>query len=217
MKNKITLKTVLYFVLTLLPLVIVFILLPSLPEKIPMHYSFSGEINRWGSRYESFLFPIITIIFALIFKLSKFTKNKIANDKSYNTISLGILFMFNIFTFIFLYYCFYPKSLGNNNITSALLSIMFIFLGNIFPKLKQNSFIGIKVPWTLKNETVWYKTHRLGGFVWVIGGSIMLLLSLFVSNAASFIILLVGLAVITIIPSVYAYVIYKKLIGNLHE
>lgn len=217
MKNKITLKTLLYFVLMLLPLLIVFILLPSLPEKIPVHYSLSGEINRWGSRYESFIFPIITIIFALIFKLSKFTKNKIANDKSYYTISLGFLFIFNIFNFIFLYYCFYPRSFGNNNITSGVISIMFIFLGNLFPKLKQNSFIGLRLPWTLENETVWYKTHRLGGFVWVIGGSIILLLCLFVPNAASPIILLVGLAIITIIPSVYAYVIYKKLLGNLHE
>ena len=29
------------------------------------------------------------------------------------------------------------------------------------PSLKQNYFIGIKTPWTLENEMVWKKTHRI--------------------------------------------------------
>ena len=217
MKNKITFKPLLYFALTLFPLLVVCILFSSLPEKIPMHYNFYGEINRWGTRYEVFLLPIITIIFAFIFRLGKFTKNNIANANPYDALGLGFLFIFNLFNFIFLYYCFYPRIFGSTNLINAILCIIFIFLGNFFPKLKQNSFIGIKIYWTLKNETVWYKTHRLGGIVWVIGGSIMLLLCLFFPNVNSNIVMLVGLAIITIIPLVYSYVIYKKLIINLNE
>lgn len=217
MKNKINYKTVLYFILAILPLVLVFILLPRLPERIPIHYNFSGEINRWGTRYDAFILPAITIIFALIFQLSKFTKNKVVNAKSYYIIHLGFLFIFNVFNLIFLYYCFYPRNFESTNLSNAILCILFIFVGNFLPKVKQNSFIGIRVSWTLNNDTVWYKTHRLGGVVWVVSGSIMLLLCLFVPNINSTIILLAGLAVMTIIPLVYAYVIYKRLPTNLQK
>ncbi len=214
MKSKISYKTLLNLILTLFPLLIVIVLFPNLPKKVPVHYNFSGEIDRWGSRYECFTLPIITIIFALILQLLKFTKNKVANAKPYYAMSLALLFIFNVFNFIFLYDCFYPKGFGTANLTSAALSFLFIVLGNFLPKLKQNNLIGIRLSWTLNNETVWYKTHRLGGIVWVIGGSIMLPSCLFVSNVYSTIILLAGLAIISIIPSVYSYVIYKKLCNN---
>ena len=216
MKNK-TYKTVLYFTLSLLPLLVVCILFSSLPEKIPMHYNFNGEINRWGTKYESFILPIITIIFAFIFQLLKFTKNNVANAKPYEALSLGFLFIFNIFNFIFLYYCFYPRIFGATNLINAIMCVMLIIFGNFFPKLKQNSFVGLRLYWTLNNEIVWYKTHRLAGIVWVIGGSIMLILCLFMPKFNSTIITLGGLAIISIIPSVYSYIIYKKISINLHN
>lgn len=205
MKNKINL------ILTFLPLIITSVLFSSLPEKIPMHYNFSGELNRWGSKYEAFIMPIIIIVLSLVFALAKSAKNKFSSEKSYITIISGVLFTFNVLDYIFLYTCFYPRSFGNNNLIYSVISLCFIFLGNFFPKLKQNSFIGIRVPWTLENETVWYKTHRFSGFLWVIGCSIMLILCLFTPSSVSSIVFIIGVAVITIIPCIYAYIIYKKL------
>ena len=57
MKNKKTL----YFILMFLPLIITLVVLPFLPEQIPAHYNFAGEIDRWGSKYESLIFPFVTI------------------------------------------------------------------------------------------------------------------------------------------------------------
>ena len=34
----------------------------------------------------------------------------------------------------------------------ALLGVMFIFIGNYLPKVKQNRTLGIKISWTLNNE-----------------------------------------------------------------
>ena len=48
--------------------------------------------------------------------------------------------------------------------------LMFLLLGNYMPKLRQNSFMGIRVKWTLENEANWNATHRFGGKVWVAGG-----------------------------------------------
>ena len=43
------------------------------------------------------------------------------------------------------------------------LGLMFYFIGIVMENSKQNWFIGIKTPWTLSNEKVWNKTHKLGG------------------------------------------------------
>ena len=48
--------------------------------------------------------------------------------------------------------------------------LLFILLGNYMPKFRQNSFMGIRVKWTLENEANWNATHRFGGKVWVAGG-----------------------------------------------
>lgn len=50
------------------------------------------------------------------------------------------------------------------------IGILFIVLGNYYGKIKFNYFVGIRTPWTLANEEVWYKTHRFAGPVWIVGG-----------------------------------------------
>ena len=41
--------------------------------------------------------------------------------------------------------------------------LMFLVLGNILPKVRQNNTIGIKIKWTLENEQNWNATHRFSG------------------------------------------------------
>ena len=54
-------KKTIYFLLMFLPLLITVFALPFLPEKIPAHYNFAGEIDRWGSKFETLIFPAVTI------------------------------------------------------------------------------------------------------------------------------------------------------------
>ena len=52
----------LLYVLTFLPLAMVLTAFPFVPDPMPAHFSLSGEVNRWGSRYELFLMPVISAI-----------------------------------------------------------------------------------------------------------------------------------------------------------
>ncbi len=56
----------------------------------------------------------------------------------------------------------------------AATGILFILLGNVMGKLPPNPYIGIRTPWTRADERVWDQTHRFGGWVFVIGGFIIL-------------------------------------------
>ncbi len=55
-------KKTVYYILMYLPFVIVLTALPYLPEKIPAHYGFDNQVDRWGCKYETLLFPIISLL-----------------------------------------------------------------------------------------------------------------------------------------------------------
>lgn len=61
---------------------------------------------------------------------------------------------------------------------TIFLGVLFVILGNVMPKVTQNMIFGIRIYWTLKNEDNWFHTHRVGGFVFVIGGLLMIFTSL---------------------------------------
>ena len=94
-----------------------------------------------------------------------------------------------------------------------LVSLLFILIGNVMGRFKHNYFVGIRTPWTLANEEVWRKTHRMAAPLWVIGGIVNILLT-FAGvnfNGIAFIIIMV---VIVIVPIVYSYISYQKIFSE---
>lgn len=43
--------------------------MPILPDKIPAHYGFDGNVTRFGSKYELLIMPVITIGMSFIWLL----------------------------------------------------------------------------------------------------------------------------------------------------
>ncbi len=52
----------LFYTLMFLPLIVSMIALIFLPDLIPVHYNIKNEIDRWGSKYEILIIPIIIIL-----------------------------------------------------------------------------------------------------------------------------------------------------------
>ncbi len=103
----------------------------------------------------------------------------------------------------------FGKEIDLSLFLSILLGIMFVFMGNYLPKIKQNRTLGIKVSWTLNNEENWNRTHRFGGKVWVIGG-VILLFSVFLPFKAMVWIIVSVITAIAVIPIAYSYSVYKQ-------
>ena len=91
-------------------------------------------------------------------------------------------------------------------LVSVFMGLVFVAVGNYLPKCRLNYTIGIKIPWTLNSEENWNKTHRLAGFVWVIGGVLIAVLSIFSTLWLIFPVILV----MTLIPMIYSYLLYRK-------
>ena len=106
----------------------------------------------------------------------------------------------------------YPVNLGYQiDITfymELLLGVLFVIIGNYLPKARQNYTIGIRIPWTLANEENWNRTHRLAGYLWMIGGILMIIACLSRLVPAEW---LIGLFLImALVPCIYSYWLHAK-------
>ena len=90
-----------------------------------------------------------------------------------------------------------------------IIGILFVVMGNYMSQLRSNYLTGIKLPWTLASETVWKKTHRIGGRGFMLVGMVLICTS-FIKGAFSFILFMVSLAVFMLFISIYAYLEYQK-------
>jgi uncharacterized membrane protein len=94
-----------------------------------------------------------------------------------------------------------------------LIGLLFIFLGNMLPKVPKNLFVGIRTPWTIANELVWERTHRLGGWLFVLSGIVMILKGLILPGSALFQNVTTVLALGCLLyPMLHSFILYKKLV-----
>ena len=59
-------KKIVFYTLMFLPLIVALIALQFLPEQIPAHYDLNNQVTRWGSKYETLIFPVITVVFGYV-------------------------------------------------------------------------------------------------------------------------------------------------------
>lgn len=188
-----------------------------LPEEIPMHFNAAGEADRIGSRLEVFIFPLLSVVFGgLMLIIAKNQGKKENGSEKAHLIAGNIILLFlNVFQVYFLWMAYtYTEASGNivmdSSLTSIILGAMFILIGNFLPKVTRNRTLGIKLPWTLKNDVCWQKSHRFGGLVFVITGLLLVASGLIFNTTACAIAVFVIMVVMTAVISVGTYVISKK-------
>ncbi len=197
----------------LLPFLYLIYIWNDLPNQVPMHWNIKGEVDRYGDKMELILIPIMLplLIYGLLLIIPKIDpKGKIKNmgNKYHSLKTLMTIFMSVLALFIL--YSSKNGSFANPNIIVLLIGLLYVILGNYFKTIKANYFLGIRTPWTLESETVWKETHKLGGVLWFIGGFIIVLGSLILSQTLCFILFISITLLITLVPIVYSFIRFKK-------
>lgn len=201
-------KLIITSLITLVPIIIGLILWNQLPDQVPMHWDINGNVDRYGSKAVAvFVMPLLLFVIQWVCALvtSLDPKKENISDKTF-TLVLWIIPILSLVVHALVYASALGHAISVNIIMPLILGALFIVIGNYMPKCKQSYTVGIKIPWTLNDEENWNKTHRLAGFVWVVGGIIMLVTA-FVGTAVISICMLVPMV---IIPFVYSYLLYKK-------
>ena len=195
-------------IVMLLPILIGVLLWDRLPEQVATHFDFEGNPNGWTSRgFTVFGIPLFLLVCQWIAAVATLSdpKHKNLSEKVFKLILWLVPIVSLILVFVTYGYALgYETSEGS--IAFAIMGIFFIVIGNYLPKCRQNYTVGIKIPWTLHDEENWNHTHRMAGYLWMLGGLIMLA-NIFLKWDWLF---AVVLAVAVLVPMIYSYLYYRK-------
>ncbi len=209
MKNK-KAEIILTTLICLLPMLAGLAVYSRLPEQVPTHFGFNGEANGWSSRnFAVFGMPLMMAGFNLLLHFALRTDPKRQNmNAAIRAISVWTVPVLTVLTYALMMRAALGYATRTETIIPILTGLLLIAIGNYLPKTKQSYTVGIKLPWTLASEENWNRTHRVGGFVFVIGGILFILLTLLRLWSAWM--MLVIILLMTLIPSVYSYLLYRK-------
>jgi uncharacterized membrane protein len=209
-------KELFLLLITIAPIVYLFIVWNKLPEQVPIHWNFQGEIDRYGSKLYLgglVLFINIPIYFLMLFlpKIAAKQGNLERMGKKYYRLRLILQLFMSAIVFVILL-----VSSGATQIPiETLLGYCFIFFmllfGNYMGSIRQNHFMGIRTPWTLENEEVWKKTHHLGGRLWIGGAIIGFILLFLLPNNWALMSVIALMVIPMILAVIYSFVLFKKL------
>ena len=197
-----------------LPFFYLIVIWESLPQVVPMHWNIDGKADRVGDKAGLWMIPVaLPLLTYVIFLIAPVIAGKGQLNKmgrKYDRLKFSIVLITSVLA-SYILFVVKEQIIYLPSVLPGLIGLLFALLGNYFPVLKRNLYIGIKTPWTLKSDIVWDKTHRMAGKYWFWGGIIVVICSLLFEHAVAVKILLVIAAVITVIPVVYSHRCYKRI------
>jgi uncharacterized membrane protein len=185
-----------------------------LPARIPIHWNIDGAADGFGPRSMLFAFSaMMAAIAALWAVLPSISPRRYEVDSFGATWWKSGLFVVALFGYMQMMLLWFLLG-GDVPLPRAMLggvALLIVLLGNVLGKVRSNFWFGVRTPWTLASERVWYATHRLAGKTMVAGGlaALALLLAGLPVRYAHIAILAGALA-----PAAWSLIYYKRLERN---
>lgn len=213
------------WIVSFIPLIVTLIVLQFLPDKIPMHYDMAGNIDRWGSKYEQFIFPVIILGLSFMWQcmISYFEKKSESgedekqraeagsNIKILRLVAVAMAVMFGIMHIVSMYSAYIEavnmkeqSVIDINVVVNILSAVVFIIVGNYMPKSKRNAVVGFRTKKSLSDDAVWRKTNRFAGITLMIAGLLIIIETLLVRGMLSTVLMVGILLIMAVVDLVYA-------------
>ncbi|RGY99652.1 SdpI family protein [Clostridium sp. AM58-1XD] len=174
MKNK--KLRIINYMMPVLATAVVGIVYGSLPAEIPLQWSVDGTCS-YGSKIQIWMMVGMMAVLAATFDVLPHIDPKRKNyekfGRFYDVFCLLIQAVMIFVISIVISESFHPGRISVGKWTSVVIGALLMVIGNYMPKIKSNFYMGIKTPWTISNEEIWRKTHRLGGKMMFWAGLIM--------------------------------------------
>ena len=167
-------------IVTVLPILIGVFLWDRLPEMMATHFGTDNMANGFSHKaFAVFGIPLICLavlwIGALVIAYDPRKQN--ITPKMY-TLGLWIAPIVSLVVAATIYSINLGYAVNTTYVGELFVGVILIIIGNYAPKARQNYTIGIRLPWTLANEENWNRTHRLAGYLWLISGILIVILTL---------------------------------------
>ena len=184
-----------------------------LPERLPVHWNLHGEVDRYGSRAEgAFFLPGLMLLLWMLLRFLPRIDPRRANYAKFGD-TYDLLVNSLVALFAVMHVALIGSSLGwpvsMARVVPALVGLQFIILGNALPRARSNWWFGIRTPWTLSNERVWARTHRVGGYL-LAGAGFVLLVAAGLPSVWTFALGIAAVGSAAVGSLVYSYFAWKQ-------
>ncbi|CAB3389791.1 SdpI family protein [Kyrpidia spormannii] len=202
-------------VIALIPLIIAGLYWDQLPNQLAVHFDLHNRPNGFQSKGWFLVMAAgLNLGIAALMKVAMWIDPKRENYMKFSGFYQAFRLLMAAFLsgidVVLIYY-----NLGQRfNIQLIVLGgigVVFILLGNFMARIRFNYFIGIRTPWTLANEEVWRRTHRMAGPLWVAAG-FLAFVSAFLPGDLAVWIFLAGTLAAALIPTIYSFVVYRRIV-----
>lgn len=190
---------------------------PHLPELVPSHWNFRGEVDGYSNQFwGAFALPLLAagIYLGMLFipYIDPKRHNYALFAPAYRALRLGLVLLIAV-----LYGLSLIAALGGpanlvNRAVPAAVGALFVVIGNYLPQARFNYFVGIRTPWTLANEEVWRRTHRFSGLLFVFAGLLMIVAA-FLPAPVNGILGLGAVIAATVLSMLYSYLAFRRVAG----
>ena len=187
---------------------------PALPDPMPTHWNAAGVADDYTSKpWGAVILAAVPLFIFALYKIIPVISPHGFRTESFTGV-LNILMTASVVFGCVVGVAAIRAALGaEHNISTIVMvsvGLLFMLIGNFLGKVRKNFFLGIRTPWTLASDEVWAKTHRLGGWCFVVAGAIMAIGSVAVPRTEWVIYIVVGVA---LLPVVYSYFAYRRIEG----
>lgn len=205
---------VICFLFIIAAVIVAAYLYPALPEQIPTHWNFEGEVDDYTPKpWGVIILPLAAILVFVIMRLIPIISPRgFRTDKFMDVINIFTVTLTGFMSCVAVLVLLEANgaNLRINELIYAGVGLLLIVLGNYMGKVRKNFFIGIRTPWTLASDEVWSRTHRLGGRIFIVVG-LFLVLNSFLQFEQFWVI--AAIVTLALIPVIYSYLIYRRIEG----
>ncbi|MGI8496099.1 MAG: SdpI family protein [Gemmatimonadaceae bacterium] len=186
---------------------------PHLPDPMPSHWDAHGRVNgTMGRFWGAFLLPLVMLpLWALLRWLPTIDPRRANYARFQGTydvvVSCAIGMLALIHMTVLAVALGYPIPI--DRITPIAVGALLIVIGNLLPRARPNWFFGIRTPWTLSNDRVWERTHRVGGYLMMATGVLLVITGAFGVVWLPLVVTVCGLGMVVGLLG-YSYVAWKQ-------
>lgn len=194
-----------------LPLIFGLLVYKKLPQEIPTKWYSDGTVGQYMPKeFTVFGMPLFFILMNALVHFAMNTDPKRQNIGSMmRTLGKWIIPVLSVVTVPMALLWGMGYQIPISRILPILLGILFVVIGNYFPKTRRSYTTGIKTPWTLNSDENWRRTHHVAAFLWIAAGIAMIAMAFLPQNIVQLVI--VGMIIVLIVvPYAYSYTLYRK-------
>jgi uncharacterized membrane protein len=185
-----------------------------LPETMAVHWDMDGNPNGWmprafGASFGPVFLLVLWQIMRVLPRLDPREPNYARFGDAYDTIVAAVLLLL-LATHCIVLAVALGYQVAVSRLVPALVGVLFVVIGNVMPRMRPNWWFGVRTPWTLSNDRVWARTHRLAGFSMTAAGIVIVASTLVLPARLGLPVLIAAIVAATIGPVVYSYLTWKR-------